>query len=131
MVAADAPVALTVVPDRRGTLASGALLRATIRARLLGLRLLRLEAAVVLVPADLSSAPAGLPPAQKKPGAVSLMTLPLAAGQDPQAVPSAPTRLYEPISSVSAYFPGRSLAEAMRHIQESDELLAATRRTAP
>jgi hypothetical protein len=43
---------LTVAPDRRRRLSQGALVEASILARLLGLRILRLEATMVLTPAD-------------------------------------------------------------------------------
>jgi hypothetical protein len=47
----SAPVALTVVPDRNRPLSEGALVQASVRARLLGIPLLRLDATVVLMPA--------------------------------------------------------------------------------
>jgi hypothetical protein len=46
-----APVALTAVPDRSRRLSEGALVQASVRARLLGIPLLRLDATVVLMPA--------------------------------------------------------------------------------
>jgi hypothetical protein len=56
----SAPPALTVAIDRRRRLSEGALVQASVRARLLGLPLLRLDAAVVLVPAAITAAPAAL-----------------------------------------------------------------------
>lgn len=49
----SAPVALTV--DRRGRLSEGALVQASVRARLLGIPLLRLDATVALTPAAYSA----------------------------------------------------------------------------
>ena len=45
------PVALTAAVDRTRRLSEGALVQASVRARLLGLPLLRLDATVVLMPA--------------------------------------------------------------------------------
>jgi hypothetical protein len=47
----EAPVALPVVFDRGRRLSEGALVQASVRARLLGIPLLRLEATVALMPA--------------------------------------------------------------------------------
>lgn len=47
----SAPVALTAVPDRGRSLSEGVLVQASVRARLLGIPLLRLDATVVLMPA--------------------------------------------------------------------------------
>jgi hypothetical protein len=44
-----------VVADRRRRLSDGALVEATILARVLGMRLLKLDASVVIVPADLAA----------------------------------------------------------------------------
>jgi hypothetical protein len=52
---------LTVAPDRRRRLSQGVLVEASILARLLGLRLLRLEATLVLIPADVTTRSAGPP----------------------------------------------------------------------
>jgi hypothetical protein len=46
---------LTVAPDRRRRLAQGALVEASIVARVLGLRLLTLKATIVLAPADMTT----------------------------------------------------------------------------
>lgn len=57
-----APVALTAAVDPRRRLSEGALVQAAVRARLLGVPLLRLDTTIVLVPAAIrapSSALAG------------------------------------------------------------------------
>jgi hypothetical protein len=50
------PVVLEVAPDRRRRLSDGALVEASIAARLLGMRILTLDATVALVPADVTAA---------------------------------------------------------------------------
>jgi hypothetical protein len=50
------PVVLEVAPDRRRRLSDGALVEASIAARLLGMRILTLNATVALVPADVTAA---------------------------------------------------------------------------
>jgi hypothetical protein len=55
-----APVVLTSAADRRRSLSNGALVQASVRARLLGIPLLRLDATVVLVPAEIE-APSSTP----------------------------------------------------------------------
>jgi hypothetical protein len=54
-----APIALTRAVNRTGRLSEGALVQASVRARLLGLPLLRLDATVVLMPAALTAPSAG------------------------------------------------------------------------
>jgi hypothetical protein len=49
------PVALTAAVDRSRRLSEGALVQASVRARLLGIPLLRLDATVVLMPAAISA----------------------------------------------------------------------------
>jgi hypothetical protein len=99
-----APRHLTAVPDRRRRLSEGILVEASVLARLLGIRLLKLDATVVLTPAETAARSA--------------------APRDPPALESArasnlpPTRLYPA---------GRGLAEAIRHINEGEELLAEAR----
>lgn len=46
---------LTAVPDRGGQPSDGVLVEGSIVTRLLGLRLLKLDATVVVVPADVSA----------------------------------------------------------------------------
>ena len=53
-VGATTPVALTAVPRRKRRPTDGVLIEASILARLLGIRLLTLDATVVLVPADVT-----------------------------------------------------------------------------
>ena len=94
-----APILLTAAPDRRKRLSEGVLVEAFVVARLLGLRLLKLDATVVLTPADVG--------AQR------------AAPRDPPALDGLPpARLYPA---------GRGLAEAIRHLDEGEELLAQAR----
>jgi hypothetical protein len=100
-LATTGPVALTAIPDRRRRLSDGVLVDASIHARLLGLRLLTIDATIVLVPADV-------------------------AGTSPAAHPAAPRPLGPaPRRSVAA---GPRLAQAVRTINEAAELLAETRR---
>jgi hypothetical protein len=97
----NAPV-LTAVPDRRRRLSEGILMEALVLARLLGIKLLKLQATVVLMPADVAARPApNDPPALERAQA----SLP-------------PTRLYPA---------GRGLAEAIRHLNEGEDLLAEAR----
>jgi len=82
----------------------GILVEASVVARLLGMRLLKLDATVVLSPADVtrrSAAPRVLPAVESRPA--------------PHISPSRP----QPA--------GRGLAEAVRHIKEGEELLAEAR----
>jgi pyridoxal biosynthesis lyase PdxS len=104
-VPTTATAVLTAIPDRRRRLADGVLVDARIRARLLGIRLLTLDATVVLVPADVA------------PAAASARYPPRRASVGSSSVPATrPAR------------PGRGLAEALRRIDEGAELLAQTRR---
>jgi hypothetical protein len=50
----SAPVALTAAVDRSRRLSEGALVQASVRARLLGIPLLRLDATVMLMPAAIT-----------------------------------------------------------------------------
>jgi hypothetical protein len=100
-----APVALTAIPDRRRRLSDGVLVDASIHARLLGLRLLTVDATIVLVPADVSAPSGGAhPPAERR---------------APRSSVPVPRR------SVVA---GPRLAQAVRSINEAAEVLAETRR---
>ena len=49
------PVALTAIPDRRRRPSDGLVVEARVVARLLGLRLLTLEASIVVVPAEVTA----------------------------------------------------------------------------
>jgi hypothetical protein len=54
-VVTPAPVALTAAVDPSRRLSEGALVQASVRARLLGIPLLRLDATVVLMPAAITA----------------------------------------------------------------------------
>lgn len=92
----------TVAPDGRRRLSQGVLVEASILARLLGLRLLMLEATVVLTPADVTTRSSG----QRR-----------TAGRPPGASP--------PRRSAAA---GRGLADAVRNLDEGAKLLEQARR---
>jgi hypothetical protein len=89
---------LRAVPDPRKRLSDGVLVDACIRARLLGIPLLKVEANVVLAPAGLTGPPISAPRDLKR------------------------RRSAEPGP------PGQGLAEAVRRIREGAELLAEARR---
>lgn len=93
-------LALDVAPDGRRRLSEGALVEASLVARLLGVRLLKLDATVALAPAEVRAVPA--PPARRS------------------SVPPAP-----PPGRAA---PGRRLPEAVRTIGAAAESLAAARR---
>lgn len=99
------PRRVTVAPDLRRRLSDGALVEASIRARLLGVPLLKIEATIVLVPAQTTGRSAALhePPAR-------------ASGRS-SGVP--PTRTAPA---------GRGLAEAVRSINDGARLLAQVQR---
>lgn len=105
-VGATAPVVLTAAPDRSRRLSEGALAQASIRARVLGIPLLRLDATVVLVPAGI--------------------TAPSSAPSEPSARAPARSSGVRPTRSGAAS--GRGLAEAVRSINEGAKLLAEVRR---
>jgi hypothetical protein len=65
-VRAKAPVVLSAAPERGGRLSEGTLVEAKVRARLLGIPLLKVEATVVLVPAGIAgtSSATHAPPAR-------------------------------------------------------------------
>ena len=90
---------LTVAPDRHRRLSQGVLVEGSILAHLLGLRLLRLEATVVLMPADVNTSTGPRP----------------AARQSSHSPPRRSTR------------PRRGLADATRDIDEGARLLARAR----
>jgi hypothetical protein len=92
-------------PDRRRRLSEGVLVDASIRARLLGIRLLTIDATVVLAPAD--------------------VTTPSVAAHDPPRRASVPSA---GISRNRSPATGHGLAEAVRSINEGVELLAEARR---
>ena len=102
---ATAPLELMAIPDRRRRLSEGVLVDASIRARLLGIRLLTIDATVVLAPAD--------------------VTAPSDAAHDP---PRRPSVRPSGISRNRSAATGHGLAEAVRSINEGVELLAEARR---
>jgi hypothetical protein len=89
-------------PDRRRRLSEGVLVEARIRARLLGIRLLTIDATVVLAPAA--------------------VTAPSLAAHEPASV------RFSGLSRNRSAATGHRLAEAVQSINEGMELLAATRR---
>lgn len=99
-----APVAVNPVPEG-GRLSGGMLIEASILARLLRLRLLTVDASVLLLPADLSSLAPPIAPTRERRN------------------PEEPRRQLTPRGS-----PGNTLADAIRSIDEGSELLAQTRR---
>lgn len=103
-VSMQVPVVLTAVPDRRRRPSDGLVVEASIVARLFGIRLLTLNAAVVVVPADVT-----------------------APSSDSR--PRTPTRSGVPPRQAGAV--GRGLAEAVQSLNEGAAILAEARRTAP
>ena len=104
-VRATAPVPLMAIPDRRRRLSEGVLVDASLRARLLGIRLLTIDATVVLAPADVTA----LSPVAHDP---------------PQRTSVRSARISRNRSAAT----GHGLAEAVRSINEGVELLAEARR---
>jgi hypothetical protein len=98
-------VALTAVPDRRRRLSDGVLVDASVQARLLGLRLLTLDATVVISPAQVTSPSSTVHRAPRD-------RVPRSSGASPGR-------------SVAAR-PG--LAQAVQSINEAAAVLAETRR---
>lgn len=98
------PVVLEVAPDRRRRLSDGALIEASIAARLLGMRILTLNATVALVPADVTPA--------------------TPAVQDRAADP----RRRSGDSRGRAASVGPRLADAVRNLDEGARLLAEVQR---
>jgi len=96
---------LEVAPDRRRRLSDGALVEASIAARLLGMRILTLNATVALVPADVTPA---TPAVQDR------------AAHDPTR-PSGDSR-------GRAASVGHGLADAVRNLDEGARLLAEVQR---
>jgi hypothetical protein len=99
-----APVVLTVASPRRRDLSEGTLIEASVAARLLGIRLLTLDATVVLMPADLQAA--------------------RSAADEPAAYASARR---QGVPRTRSRPTGPRLAEAVRSIQEGAELRAVAR----
>ena len=96
------PVVLAAATERGGRLSEGALVEASVHARLFGIPLLRVQATVVLMPAGIA---------------------------DSSARPaSRPTRSSGGPHARSGAAAGHDLAEAVRSINEGAELLAEVRR---
>ena len=98
------PVVLTAVPDRGKQLSHGVLIEGSVLARLMGIRLLTLDATVVLVPADVST---------------------------PRSVPHRPVRAPVPSDAATgrrSRATGTRLADAVRSLNEGADLLAQARR---
>jgi hypothetical protein len=102
------PVALSAAGHRTRRPTDGLLVEASIVARLLGIRLLTLDATVALVPADVTARP---PSPRASP-----------AGTPPRPAGVPPTQ---------SGAMGRGLADAVRNINEGAELLAEARRNGP
>lgn len=102
---------LTAVPDRKRRLSDGFLVEASILARVLGIRLLTLDATVMLVPADVT-APSSEPHSSPAPHDSPART-PARSSDVPRAQSGAV---------------GRGLADAVRSINEGAALLAEARR---
>lgn len=107
-VGAMTPVALAAQPHRGRRPADAALIEASVQARLLGVRLLTLEATIVLVPAEVATPSSNPPPLRAR------------ARARPSGAPRARPDAV-----------GRGLAEAVRSLNEGAELLAEARRAGP
>ena len=97
-----------VVANRSGRLSQGALVEASILARVLGLRLLTLDATLVIIPADVE-------PRRPEPRGLSVLT---------------PVRSSDVAPSRSQIV-GLGLTDAVRNINEGAELLADARHHGP
>ena len=106
-----APVVLELAPDRSKRLSDATLVEASVTARLLGLRLLTLDATIALVPADVTA-----------PTAV--------ADGAPRVDRSAHASRRSSGDSQRRSGPiGRGLADAVRNLDEGAKLLAEVRRS--
>jgi hypothetical protein len=106
-----APVVLELAPDRSKRLSDATLVEASITARLLGIRLLTLDATIALVPADVTA-----PTAAVTDGAARVHRSAHASG----TTSGDSQRRSRPI--------GRGLADAVRNLDEGAKLLAEVRR---
>ena len=128
-----APAALTAVPDRSRSLSAGILIEGSVRARVMGVRLLTLDTTVVLTPADVTSArsaPRENPPAHSSAQRSGGQTDGAFAGPSRDLSAPASARPSN-VSSRRSRRPGRSLAEAVRSINEGAQLLAEVRLDGP
>jgi hypothetical protein len=106
-----APVVLELAPDRRRRLSDATLVEASISARLLGMRLLTLDATIALVPADVT------------------VPIPAVADRALRADRRAPASSRLSSDSQRRSAPGRQgLADAVRNLDEGAKLLAQVRR---
>jgi hypothetical protein len=103
VVGTDESVALNAAPDGTRRLADGTLVEASVRARLLGLPLLRLEATIALVPASWTDQGS----VRREPGK---------SGRSARS------------SQNHSAAVGKGLGEAVRSINEAADLLADVRR---
>ena len=103
-VRATAPLVSMATPDRRRRLSEGVLVEARIRARLLGIRLLTIDATVVLAPAA--------------------VTAPSLAAHDP---PQRASVRFSGMSRNRSAATGHRLADAVQSINEGIELRSALR----
>ena len=101
---------LKAVPDRRRQPSDGLVVEASIVARLLRIRLLKLDATVVIVPADVTAPPAVVPHESRRPVRSQIIDM-----EPPRPVPV-----------------GGVLGEAVQRINEAATIRAeARRRIAP
>ena len=105
------PVVVAVAPDRRRRLSDAALVEASVAARLLGMRILTLNATVALVPADVTAATH--PVRDRPPSEDQAAHVPMRSSGDSRARPGA-----------AKY----NLADAVRNLEEGARLLADAQR---
>jgi hypothetical protein len=105
------PVVVAAAPDRRRRLSEAALVEASIAARLLGMRILTLDATVALVPADVAGATR--PVRDRSRSEDRAAHAPMRSSGDSRARPGA-----------ARY----NLADAVRNLEEGARLLADARR---
>ena len=105
------PVVVAVAPDRRRRLSDAALVEASIAARLLGMRILTLDATIALVPADITAATGAVRDRPRSEDRAA--PAPIRSSRDSRGRPGA-----------ARY----NLADAVRNLQEGARLLADARR---
>ena len=101
------PPSLTALPDRRRRLSDGALVQATIRARLLGVQFLTLDTTLVIAPADVG--PVAGAPVRRPPRPAS-------------------RRPFDGRGAIRSPTAGDGLSQAIRTLDAGAELLARSRR---
>jgi hypothetical protein len=94
-----------LAPDPNRRLSQGALVEARVHARVLGIPLLKVEALIALIPAG-------------------------ATANVPQAAEARTREVAQPAASQTRRWetPGSGLAEAIRNLEEANDMLAAVRR---